>query len=114
MSHSAQHWRTLAWAWHSAGPTCCKWPRPSSAAPQYAHRLQSGLSVLARRESQIIDISCIGVHLSNEGWLECPSVVRVQDGSQTTVEKVIVKALLNAPDQAVQLLLEAEQRGEVR
>ncbi|CAL5227691.1 g10699 [Coccomyxa viridis] len=36
------------------------------------------------------------------------------DGSQTTAERVIIKALLNAPDQAVQLLLEAEQRGEVR
>ncbi len=42
------------------------------------------------------------------------SVMLVQDGSQITVERVIVKALLNAPDQAVQLLLDAEQRGEVR
>ena len=41
-------------------------------------------------------------------------VMHVQDGSQITVERVIVKALLNAPDQAVQLLLDAEQRGEVR
>ena len=30
------------------------------------------------------------------------------------MERVIIKGLLNAPDQAVQLLLEAEQRGEVR
>ena len=40
--------------------------------------------------------------------------LHVQDGSQTTAEKVVIKALLNAPDQAVQLLLDAEQRGEVR
>ena len=28
------------------------------------------------------------------------------------MERVIIKALLNAPDQALQLLLNAEQRGE--
>ena len=47
-------------------------------------------------------------------WGLTPGDLHLQDGSQTTVERVIIKALLNAPDQAVQLLLEAEQRGEVR
>ena len=37
-----------------------------------------------------------------------------QDGTQLTVERVVIRALLNAPDQALQLLLDAEQRGEVR
>ena len=42
------------------------------------------------------------------------AVAGEQDGTQLTVERVVIRALLNAPDQALQLLLDAEQRGEVR